>query len=623
MKKFIKRVMGLGITLGLLLEAFPVWALVKDETIYAKLDNNGQVNKVIVSEHLQGTGEKETFDRSKLDDIKNVNGEEKFTKDNNKLVWESNGKDIYYQGQTKEELPISLKITYYFNGEEKELKDILGKKGTVKMVLKYTNNDKHEEMINGKYTTLYTPFVVATTTILPNDVNSNIKVKNGKVIANGTSSIIVLLSTPGLYESLGIEKLKGMDQAEITFDTDSFELNSIYSVSTPKLIDKSDLDILNNVDSIYDSINTLVDSSQKLKSGSGQILDGANKLRDGVLKLIDGIDKAYNGSKQITDTLSYSVDSLKEAPAITNEQLNKIQKAIDEQFNYNSQIDIDTYAEQAAKVKVNGEFTDAYKKAIGDQAVAGLSQDADYVEMKNNISYFESNEQFMSLVPICTSGSIPEQYQALCATNIENIETYQTLKGIVSAIEKTARETAIATAYQTALKVTKEAIKTAYQTATQTASSTATQVATGAKQKSLESLQQLLTGLNQLTSGLNEINSNMISLDTGTTSLKDGIAALDNGIYQFNSQGINKISDLVNGDVKTIELKVKALGRLSLNYGTFDDSESGTEGATKIIMVVDEIRFNNANIHSVDKAIENGKSLWEKAKEELEKNKNK
>ena len=63
MKKLFKRIMGLGVVAGLLLETFPVWALVKDETIYAKLENNGQVNNVIVSEHLQGTGEKETFDK--------------------------------------------------------------------------------------------------------------------------------------------------------------------------------------------------------------------------------------------------------------------------------------------------------------------------------------------------------------------------------------------------------------------------------------------------------------------------------------------------------------------------------------------------------------------------------
>ena len=37
MKKFIKKIMCLGVVAGLLLETFPVYALIKDETIYARL----------------------------------------------------------------------------------------------------------------------------------------------------------------------------------------------------------------------------------------------------------------------------------------------------------------------------------------------------------------------------------------------------------------------------------------------------------------------------------------------------------------------------------------------------------------------------------------------------------
>ena len=54
-------------------------------------------------------GEKEIQDKTKLDNIQNVGGNEKYTLDNGKLAWESNGKDIYYQGSTKEELPF-LKV---------------------------------------------------------------------------------------------------------------------------------------------------------------------------------------------------------------------------------------------------------------------------------------------------------------------------------------------------------------------------------------------------------------------------------------------------------------------------------------------------------------------------------
>ena len=644
MKKFIKKVMGLGVIVGLLFETFPVWALVKDETIYAKLENNGQVNKVIVSEHLQGTGEDKTFDRSKLDEIKNINGDEKYTKDGNKLVWESNGKDIYYQGQTKEELPITLNIKYYFNGEESTVKDMLGKKGTVKIVFKYTNNDKHEQYINGKYTTLYTPFVVATTTILPNSTNYNIKVKNGKVIGNGTQSVIVLLSTPGLYESLGIDKLKGMDQAEITFDTDSFELSSIYSVSTPKLIDSSDLDMLNNIDGIYDSINTLVDSSNKLKSGSNQLLNGANQLRDGIIKLKDGVYSAYNGSLKITNGLSSSIDELKNdnSPAIDNDTLAYIKNM----------------AVNGAKQTVSSTFTDEYKAGIANQTWNTVKEnmdpnDAEVISIVTNavtsstttavtnavseavMSYLTQTNQLADYQTCEASehqdaSCLNVDYKALeyiksaattAATNAATNAAKSTASGVSAYVaENVSKQVSVSVAEDTATKV---AENTAGKVSTDVATQVATQAKETAKTQTSESLQTLLNALTTLTNGLGELNNGMINLDTGTNTLKDGIAALDNGIYQFNSQGISKISDLVNGDVKTLEEKLKALGKLSVSYGTFDDSETGTEGATKIIMVVDEISTNKTSINTVDKKTEDTQSLWEKVKEELNKAKNK
>ena len=618
MKKFVKIFMSFGIITGLLLEAFPVWALTKDESIYAKLDNNGQVNKVIVSEHLQGTGEKETTDKSRLEEIENINGDEKYTKENGKLVWESNGKDIYYQGKTKEELPISLKISYYFNGEEAKIADMLGKKGKVKMVLKFTNNDKHEELINGKYETIYTPFVVATTTILSNTKNSNIKVTNGKVVTNGTNSIVVLLSTPGLYESLGIDKLKGMDTAEITFDTDSFELSSIYSVSTPKLIDKSDLDIFNNIDGLYSSINTLVSSSNQIKSGSSQLLQGANQLKEGVSKLKEGINSAYNGSKLITDTVSGSINNLQNdtSPAITNEKLAYIKS----QFS------------EGAKQTATNEFDKAKKAEIATEAWSEVQSEMDpndpevialvTTAVTNAVTTYLSGKGLLADYQTCEAS---EHTSAACL----NID-YDALAAVKTAAEATALSVANHVAENVSkgvsVKVAQEtAVKTAEKTARSVSEQVATLVATQAKETAttttIESLQTLLNGLSSLTNGLNEINNRMVDLDTGTSTLRDGISSLDSGISQFNSQGINKISDLVNGDVKTLEGKLKALGKLSLNYGTFDDKENGTEGSTKIIMVVDEIRTNSTTINKVDKIIDDKESLWEQIKELIKKEK--
>lgn len=595
MKNFINKIMCIGVIFGLTLQTIPVMALTKDETIYAKLDESGQVNKVIISEHLQNTGEK-AKDKTRLENIENVNGDEKYTLDNGNLTWESNGKDIYYQGTTKEDLQISLSITYYLNGEKTTVKDMLGKKGSVKMVLKYTNNDKHSVYVNGKYETLYTPFVVATTTVIPNTKNKNIEVTNGKVINNGTSSVIVLLNAPGLYESLGMDSLKEMDTAIITFDTEAFELSSIYALATPKLIDSSDLQIFDKFEGIYSSINTLVDSSNQIKNGSNTLLQGANQLQDGVNKLKDGVNKAYLGSNEIKTKLSDAIDALE----------NDNSAAIDN----NTLAYIKNQAKQNAVAGVNAKFTDQYKAQIGANAVAQIKQSSTYQQFQNGVAQLEANGITAQLVQSCET--ITEENQTTCTTYAAQIAQYKSAIQAMTLMEETARQTAISTAEQTA-----EA--TAGSTAESVSESVAVQVATSAKEKAKEttttSLNQLLQGISQLTSGLNELNLGMDSLSNGTGDLKNGIATLDSGIQQFNSQGISKINDVVNGDVKTLEQKVKALAKLSANYTTFDDNTEETIGTSKIIMIIDGVENHLQTTDVADIIVEDTKSLWEIVKE--------
>lgn len=593
MKNFINKLMCLGVIFGLTFQAVPIWALEKDETIYAKLDNDGKPNQVIVSEHLKGTGEKAN-DKTKLENIQNINGDEKYTLDNGKLTWESNGKDIYYQGVTKEELPVTLNITYYLNGEKMNVSNMLGKKGTVKMVLKYTNNDSHSININGRYETLYTPFVVATTTIIPNTSNKNIDVTNGKVVNNGTSSVIVALTTPGLYESLKMDKLQNMDTAVITYDTDSFELSSIYAIATPKLLDSSDLKVFDQFDGIYSSINTLVNSSNQIKNGSGTLLQGANKLQEGVQKIKDGINSAYLGSNDIKTQVSNAIDALNNdnSPAIDNDTLAYIKNQ----------------AKQGAIQKVELSFTDEYKAQIAQMALQELQNNSTYQQLKGAIAQYEE-AGIQQLIGACQT--ITEENQEMCMAKANDIAQYKAYVQSVTLMEETAKATAVSTAEKTAKQ-------TAGKVADEVSESVATQVATRAKktatEKTVSSLNQLLDGLTQLTSGLNELNLGMDSLNTGTGDLKTGIATLDSGIQQFNSQGISKINELVNGDVKSIEQRVKALAKLSANYTTFDENGENTTGTSKIIMIVDGISKPKEVIQKIDIISDENKSLWDKIK---------
>ena len=63
--------------------------------------------------------------RHTLEDVENVKGNEKYKEgSDDSIVWESKGKDIYYQGTTDEELPVNMSITYKLDGKEISPKDL-------------------------------------------------------------------------------------------------------------------------------------------------------------------------------------------------------------------------------------------------------------------------------------------------------------------------------------------------------------------------------------------------------------------------------------------------------------------------------------------------------------------
>ena len=96
-KKIISKITS-GVLLGtMLVYQAPVLAFTKDETVYSKLDASGNAYNTIVSDHIKNT-EKEKIinDITDLLNLKN-NGEQGYTADGNKLVWNADESDIYYQ----------------------------------------------------------------------------------------------------------------------------------------------------------------------------------------------------------------------------------------------------------------------------------------------------------------------------------------------------------------------------------------------------------------------------------------------------------------------------------------------------------------------------------------------
>lgn len=269
----------------------------KEETVYIIADSAGKAETTIVSEWLKNPdGEKSIQDRSDLSDIENVKGDEQFKKDGNKLSWDADGKDIYYQGTTKKEAPVTAKLTYYLDGKEIEPEMLAGKSGKVKIRFDYTNNEKRGDV--------YVPFAAVSGMVL-NDSFTNVEVENGKVISNGDANIAVGVALPGLKESLKIEEsdfsedISIPDYVEVTADVENFSLDMTMTVivSASKLSEFGDFDW-----SILDEkIEDLADATDQLKDGSKELYRGLDTLNQKMGEFSGGVDTLQSGITAYTD----------------------------------------------------------------------------------------------------------------------------------------------------------------------------------------------------------------------------------------------------------------------------------------------------------------------------------
>ena len=99
----------------------------KEETVYVNAAADGTPQEITVSDWLKNSASAGGLsDVSDLKDIKNVKGDETFSENNGKLVWQGDKKDICYQGTTTKKIPVGMKVTYELDGrKEWTLKDSL------------------------------------------------------------------------------------------------------------------------------------------------------------------------------------------------------------------------------------------------------------------------------------------------------------------------------------------------------------------------------------------------------------------------------------------------------------------------------------------------------------------
>ena len=364
----------------------------KEETVYFITDASGNVDKTIVSDHLYNRDGKDTIeDVSSLSDIENVKGDEEFSQDGDKLQWKADGNDIYYQGTTNAEAPVSQKVTYYLDGKEISPEDLAGKSGKVTIHFDYTNNTSYTEAVNGEKVTVSVPFAAITGLVL-DDSFSNIEVTNGDVKENNGSSIVLGYALPGLSDSLDVEDSDFADGVtipdyfEVTADVEDFSLSTAmtFVVNAANYVGVEGA----SLDSVDDLLDELSDATEQLQDGSAELADGADTLADGAKTLKDGMSTLKTGLASYTDganqintglnTLNSSVPSLTSGIATLNSSAKSLSDGV-ALLNSTVSAKFTDSEKQALVAQVDGTIA-SQKSAIEAQAANTVNSQADGIK---------------------------------------------------------------------------------------------------------------------------------------------------------------------------------------------------------------------------------------------------
>ena len=302
---------GMAAMMAVILPTSSVWAAVpaKEQTVYVNADEKGNSQEVIVSNWLKNQGnEQELTDKSNLSEITNVKGDETFQqKGDGTLVWNAGGEDIYYQGKSKEELPVSVKLTYYLDGKEISPNELAGKSGKLKIRIDYENKTKETVDVQGKQEEVCTPFMMMTAMILPADTFTNVEITNGQIVSDGNNEIAVGLGFPGLADSLHLQEVEELqdleipDYAELTADVKDFSLAMTATVATTGILEDLDLADVDSTEDLKEKMETLTDSSKALVEGSQALRDGIETMDSSADTFVSGLEQADNGTKALKD----------------------------------------------------------------------------------------------------------------------------------------------------------------------------------------------------------------------------------------------------------------------------------------------------------------------------------
>ena len=572
-KKASTFVLTTSILMGSVYPAFADTNTSKDEVVYVKLNNNGNVDNVYVVNSFDVKNGEKIVDYGRYSNVLNLSTSDKLNYSSGVVdvnVSDTN-KKFYYQGDMKNcEIPWDINIRYTLDGKNISSEELAGKSGNLEISFDIKKNDTVDEVFFNNY-------ALQISLTLDGDKCSDIIADGGTIASVGNNKTITYIKLAGEEASYTINS-----NVE-NFEMDSISFNGL----------NMDMNVDVNVDDMTSSFDTLVDAIDKLN-------DGASELKSGVDTYKNGVSTLYTGSSKLLE----GVSSYKSGVNSLDKGINTLQSGLN---GYKD--GVNSLYSNSQKLLEGAKSLNSGVKAL-ESGVSSLNQGVNNLESglntlaygsssyKQNVnSYAQSVNQVVSALK---SSLTPEQIEAL------------NLDALVSGAQ------GLASAYEN-IDLGINNSKVGASSISDGAGSLANNIGTLSQGSNnlYSGIEALSSGSSALLSGINEIEGGASSLKSGSSALVSGINEIEGGASSLKSgssalvSGINEIeggaSSLKNGS-STLVSGIDSIGEgvSALSKGTNELNSKTSNLPDEIDDKIDEMvsKYSNSDFNPVSFASE-------------------
>lgn len=391
----------------------------------------------------------------------------------------------------------------------------------------------------------------------------------------------------------------------------------------------------NGISQLSSGLDTLAGNNDALNGGAKQVFETLLATAKTQITAA-GIDVPDMTIENYADVLNAVISSLDDT-AVYNKALAGVTAAVEENRDYITEKVTETVKAQvsekvtaAVKEQVTAKVTEAVKASVTekvllsavnmdkttyDNAVAkGLIPEENQAAINTAIEQQMQSDEVLALIETNTnaqmqSDEVKTTINAKTNAQMQSSDIQATIsENVEIQVEKAISENMAGEEVQTKLKAASEGAKSiislkasldnynafylgliAYTNGVSEAANGAKQLDSGAAELK-NGTAKLSAGANELYNGILTLKDGAPALVDGISQLKDGSMQLSDGLKQFNEQGVQKLVDAVNGDLKGLTSRLKATADVSKNYQSFSGLSDNMNGEVKFIYKTEEIK---------------------------------